>query len=63
MKPVLTALGFACATASVSAFGDAPVAPLATDASSVPEPGSLAIFALAMLAVWVVKRSTDGRKK
>ena len=31
--------------------------------SSVPEPGSLTIFGLALLGIWAVKRHTDGRKK
>jgi hypothetical protein len=31
--------------------------------ASVPEPGSLTIFALALLGIWVVKRHTDGRNK
>jgi hypothetical protein len=31
--------------------------------SSVPEPGSLTIFGLALLGIWAVKRHSDGRKK
>ena len=63
MPSILKAIALACATAAFSALADAPVASIAADSSSLPEPGSLAIFALAMLGVWAVKRGTDGRKK
>jgi hypothetical protein len=63
MQRLLEASVLACATAAVSAFADSPLVPVATDTSSLPEPGSLAIFALAMLGVWAIKRGTGGRRK
>jgi hypothetical protein len=48
-----------CAVGSVDVAMATPVARLA----SVPEPGSLTIFALALLGVWAFKRHTDGRNK
>ena len=54
---ILVALG-ACrldvATAAASPF---------EDVTAVPEPGSLAIFALALLGIWAVKRHSDDRNK
>ena len=63
MKLVVEAVALACSIMSVGAYADAPLVRISTDASSLPEPGSLALFALAMLGVWAVKRGSDGRKK
>jgi hypothetical protein len=48
-----------CAVSSVDVATATPFARLA----SVPEPGSLTIFALALLGVWAFKRHADGRNK
>ena len=63
MKLVAKAVALACAMAAVGAYADAPIARISSDASSLPEPGSLALCALAMLGVWAVKRGSDARNK
>ena len=59
MKRILTACALACAGVSTHAFADAVTTPVLPAPEALPEPGSLAIFALAMLGVWVVKRHND----
>ena len=51
--------------ASVCALGtvDVAVATPFARVASVPEPGSLTIFALALLGVWALKRHADSRNK
>jgi hypothetical protein len=63
MKLVVKAVALACAMTAAVAYADAPLVRISAGASSLPEPGSLALFALAMLGVWAVKRGSDGRKK
>ena len=53
------------AVAAVSAVSSVDLA-LATPfarLAAVPEPGSLTIFALALLGIWAIKRRADGRNK
>ena len=62
MKRILRVLAV-CVGAATQAFADAdPISVLSTP-EALPEPGSLAIFALAMLGVWAVKRHNDDRRK
>ena len=58
LKRFLTALTLVCASAATKAFADADPTILSTS-EALPEPGSLALFALAMLGVWAVKRHND----
>ena len=57
MKRILGALTLVCASAATQAFADAGA--ILSTSAALPEPGSLAIFALAMLGVWAVKRHKD----
>ena len=59
MKRILKALTLLCASAATQAFGDAEPTTILSTSEALPEPGSLAIFALAMLGIWAVKRHND----
>ena len=59
MKRILKALTLVCASAATQAFADADPTTILSTSEALPEPGSLAIFALAMLGVWAVKRHND----
>ena len=59
MKWILKALTLVCASAATQAFADAGATTILSTSAALPEPGSLAIFALAMLGVWAVKRHND----
>ena len=59
MKRFLKALTLVCSSAATQAFADADPTTILSTSEALPEPGSLAIFALAMLGVWAVKRHKD----
>jgi hypothetical protein len=59
MKRILKALTLVCASAATQTFADAGPTTILSTSEALPEPGSLAIFALAMLGVWAVKRHND----
>ena len=63
MKQILRTLALACASAATPALADAGFTTILSTPEALPEPGSLAILALAMLGVWAVKRHNGGRRK
>ena len=63
MNRILRALVLVCTNVATPAFSAVDPASLLSSHEALPEPGSLAIFALAMLGVWVIKRHNDDRRK